>query len=67
MTLKEFLEVHKQAWVAAELGVTPQCISRWHCQRICPRPEQMKALLKLSKGKLSYESIIEPYLKNRGK
>jgi hypothetical protein len=67
MTLREFLEINKHAFVAESLGVTHQCVSRWHCYKGCPRPEHMKALLVLSRGKLTYASIIDPFLKNRGK
>lgn len=57
-----------QAWIedyggvdklAKRLKVTPQAVYTWVKRQGYPKVETMRALVKISKGKLTYVSIIE--------
>lgn len=56
--------------VARQLGVTEEAIHYWLRKRITPRVETMQRIVELSKGKVSFEEIIEetkPQAKARGR
>ena len=48
--------------VSATLGVKRNCVYAWKAGRAIPRVQHMKTIVTKSKGKVSYEEMINPYL-----
>lgn len=51
--------------VARALGVDSTTVCAWQQGRSCPRPEKMKRIKSLSQGDITYDNIIDYYLRNR--
>lgn len=67
MTLQEYIDGRGAHQVAKILRVQPSTVSHWYNFKTVPRPEQMKKMITDSSGFLTYDGIIEPYLKNKKK
>lgn len=48
--------------VAKLLRVEPQTVSAWRTGIACPRPQKMVQIKKVSKGKVDYKDMIEPFV-----
>lgn len=65
MTLNDWIKHYGAKNVARFLGIHISTVSAWTHYRSIPRPELMKKIVKKTDGIVSYESIIEDYLKNK--
>lgn len=63
MTLHDWINRTGPKEVAKTLGVDPSTVSQWRTYRACPRPRYMLAIHKLSKGEVSYESMVVRFVK----
>lgn len=45
--------------LAEKLGIDPSTISHWRRGHCWPRVEQMRQIRKISKGRITYEDIID--------
>lgn len=67
MTLRDFIYKHGGPDRAGQkLGVKAHAIRIWLRGTGTPRPRTMQLIFKLSKGKVSYDTIIEESLRNKG-
>lgn len=66
MTLPDWIDHQGVPTVARLLGVNPNTVRYWKWGVNLPRPEQMRAIKKLTKGVVGYEEIIDGVVK-RGK
>lgn len=67
MTLSTWIEKTKPKKVAQLLNVDPSTVSQWRNHAAFPRARHMKQIVALSKGEVSYKSIVENYLANQEK
>lgn len=65
MTLSTWIEKTKPKKVAQLLNVDPSTVSQWRNFAAFPRPYHMKQIVSLSKGRVTYKSIVENYLANQ--
>lgn len=65
MTLVQWVKHFGAKNVAQFLGIHITTVSAWTHYRSIPRAELMKKIIKKTDGIVSYESIIEDYLKNK--
>jgi len=65
MTLVQWVKHYGALRVSKLLGVHLSTVSAWTHYRSIPRPEVMKKIIHKTDGIVSYESIIEDYLKNK--
>lgn len=61
MTLSSWIVKTGPKTVARLLKVDPSTISQWKNLNAVPRPETMVKIYKLSRGRVSYKSIVECY------
>lgn len=57
LNLKKFIATQDKLKLAASLGVTYMTILNWSKGKILPEPNHAKKLVKLSRGKLDFNSI----------
>lgn len=67
MTLQQYIKTKGCRQLAQELSIAPNTVYSWLRFRNCPSPQWMHQLVKMSKGKVSYQEIVEQYLKNHNK
>ena len=71
ITLKEFIyEQIKESGIDAfkhQFGVTESCVYQWARSHTLPRAEALEKIVKLSKGRLCYQEIIESFNKKQTK
>lgn len=65
MTLDQWINKVPQKTLAKKLGVNAATIHYWTIYSSLPRPEMMREIKRLSRGKVTYDSMIESYLKAR--
>jgi len=62
MTLQSWIVQTGPKEVAKLLNVDPAAVSLWRNKKTLPRPHQMKRIKQLSRGRVSYEVMIEKFL-----
>ncbi len=65
MQLKDWIIETGPKKAARLLGVEPQTVSQWRVGKALPRPENLVAIFKLSKGKVTYKEMIERFARAR--
>lgn len=65
VTLKDWLDSKRAKDLAKEMDVQLASIYQWKSGRHLPCVEEMRKIKKLSKGKVSYDIMIENFLDNR--
>lgn len=64
MTLNQWVKQYGGAEkLAVKLEITPHAVRNWMRGDDVPRPKHLVQLVKLSKGKLSFESILTATMK----
>lgn len=63
LTLNQYIENIGAANLGRRIGVSRQCVHKWYRFETYPRPYIAKQIIKNSRGKVSWESIYEPYFK----
>lgn len=58
LSFRAWLKKTGRKEVSRLLGVTPMTVTYWRQGKVCPRPEQMKKIVTLTKGAVSYDSIL---------
>ncbi len=51
--------------VAKALGVDPSSVCAWQSGKSCPRPDKMRAIQKLSRGRVTYADMIDYHLDSK--
>ncbi len=64
MTLRTWIEETGPKVIAQKLKVDPSTVSAWRNGQAFPRPKRLVQLHQLSKGKVTYEAMIQHFLKN---
>jgi uncharacterized protein YjcR len=59
ISLSNFIEEFGRIELAKKVGVTVRTVDHWKNRYCWPRPKQMIALKKLSRGTLTYEEMID--------
>lgn len=65
MTLHDWILKTEPKKVAQLLKVDDATVSYWKTGKALPRPEKMIAIHKLSRGRVSYKSMVENFLGNK--
>lgn len=63
LTLRRWIDKTGAAHVSKLLGIMVPSVYQWRSYHCLPNAYIMKKIIKVSNGAVSYESIIEPYLK----
>jgi transcriptional regulator with XRE-family HTH domain len=61
VTLQEWIIKTGPKKVAQQLNVDPSTVSGWRNKKTFPRPDKLKLIHQLSKGRVTYQSIIEDF------
>jgi len=64
LTLVEFIKIHGSTKISKNLGICLLTVAHWSNRYRFPKPPTARALIKLSKGTLTYDSIYGPYEKD---
>lgn len=64
LSLQEWIAEVGPLKVADILNVHPSAVRHWRRNYCLPRAELMRKIKKLSRGRISYESMIEGHLTN---
>lgn len=51
--------------VAKKLNVPSNCVYAWKVGNAIPRPDVMQRIVRTSRGKVSYDSMVAQYVANR--
>lgn len=62
MTLENWIVKRGPKNVARLLKVDPATVSQWKTKDCCPRPRFMVRIHELSKGKVTYKTMIENFV-----
>jgi DNA-binding transcriptional regulator YdaS (Cro superfamily) len=63
MKLKEFITIYGPKKLALTLRIDDATVSQWKLAKAFPRPKYLREIVKLSKGQVSYESMVNDYLR----
>lgn len=66
MTLRNWIEKTGPKEVARLCGADPSTVSNWKLGVALPRPETMVRIFRLTKGKVTYQIMVEGFV-NGGK
>lgn len=64
MTLQQYLKKHGCGPTAKKIGIDRNAVHQWLHKQTLPSAKNMRALVHISEGTLTYEEIIEPFFKN---
>lgn len=53
--------------LASKLDVTAGAVGHWRSGHALPQHEEMQKIKRMSRGQLSYDTMIDSYLKNKKK
>lgn len=67
MKLKSFITSYGPKKLAQALGVDDATVSQWKMNKAFPRPAHLKGIVKLSKGAVTYESMVNDFLQRKNK
>lgn len=62
VTLADFIRQTGVKKIARRLDVTEQCVRYWAKYKFSPNTDKMSELVEMSKGKLTYKGIVEPFV-----
>lgn len=48
--------------IARALNVDPSTVSNWRTKKSFPRPEKLKRIHQMTKGRVSYEEIVNHFI-----
>lgn len=65
MTLEAWINSKTTKVVANMFEVDESTVRRWRLRNMLPRPSEMRGIKKASKGQVTYEEMIEGFLKAR--
>lgn len=61
LSLKAFIEKEGQQNLAKKLGVVSSAVHHWRTGKSLPYPKTMRTIVRMSKGKLTYAGMIDPF------
>ncbi len=67
LTLAQFIETKSLSKLGALLDASPSAVYTWKHYITSPRPSQAAKLIKLSRNRLTWESIYSPYVAHKNK
>jgi len=67
LTLSHWIEKEGAVKVALLLGVTDANVRSWRARKTLPRPALMHDIQKLSGGKVTYATMIDPFINHHSK
>lgn len=65
MQLNDFIKKYGAKKLAEKLNVTSEVIYQWSRGQTFPRPEKLHHLNEVSKGKVSYKTMVNHYLQTK--
>lgn len=63
MTLQEFIKREGPYKIALQLDISHVTVYRWSRMIGAPNADSMYRIVQLSKGEVTYQEIVEPYMK----
>ena len=66
ISLRDWIDREGAGKLAAKLNVKASTVRHWKNGHCLPSDKQKRAIKKLSKGEVTYDSMIDPHFENRG-